>query len=443
MCDILKLCTRCYALYKCNPSKPSAHKCPSLYCKKCKAVLLPHTGHKCFIQVPKPYEPTDKYDFECRQDDGLHMPNYLYCLHMDGESWFWEGEECVKFFERYRRPSYTGYTFLVHNTKGYDSYLLMNYLVTNGINLHIIAQGSKLMCITDESFKMHYIDSLNVMPMKLSAMPSALGFEARKGYFPHFFNTVENQNYVSPYPETRYYGVQQMKSEERDKSIKKGIFNFREEMTFYCKNDVDILKEACIRYCTEVYAIGQIDPFQCTTIASLCMAMYRSKFMPKDTIAKIPPDNYADQQKSFSNASIQWLMYVSETENVFIQHALNYGELNPLRSIVGLGPTLQLFLTGPLSDWVRHHYSNAINGCLVVFSPEKAEKTIQLPSGSDRSRNKSKKKKKKKAYLMNSHTWYQVSDNGAVIVNKLAECVSAQRLSWTFAELFSDVIVIK
>ncbi|MGH0137982.1 UNVERIFIED_CONTAM: hypothetical protein FKN15_068920 [Acipenser sinensis] len=36
---------------------------------------------------------------------------------------------------------------------------------------------------------------------------------------------------------------------------------------------------------------------------------------------------------------------------------------------------------GPLSDWVRHHYSNAKNGFLVVFSPEKAHKTIQLPNG--------------------------------------------------------------
>ncbi|MGH0167676.1 UNVERIFIED_CONTAM: hypothetical protein FKN15_053058 [Acipenser sinensis] len=43
---------------------------------------------------------------------------------------------------------------------------------------------------------------------------------------------------------------------------------------------------------------------------------------------------------------------------------------------------------GPLSDWVRHHYSNAKNGFLVVFSPEKAEKTIQLPNGNDRSRDK-------------------------------------------------------
>ncbi|MGH0168435.1 UNVERIFIED_CONTAM: hypothetical protein FKN15_072183 [Acipenser sinensis] len=43
---------------------------------------------------------------------------------------------------------------------------------------------------------------------------------------------------------------------------------------------------------------------------------------------------------------------------------------------------------GPLSDWVRHHYSNAKNGFLVVFSPEKAEKTIQLPNGNDMSRDK-------------------------------------------------------
>ncbi|MGH0125003.1 UNVERIFIED_CONTAM: hypothetical protein FKN15_020649 [Acipenser sinensis] len=51
-------------------------------------------------------------------------------------------------------------------------------------------------------------------------------------------------------------------------------------------------------------------------------------------------------------------------------------------------------ITGPLSDWVRHHYSNAKNGFLVVFSPEKADKTIQLPNGSDRSRDKLEKKKK-------------------------------------------------
>ncbi|MGH0131912.1 UNVERIFIED_CONTAM: hypothetical protein FKN15_068455 [Acipenser sinensis] len=36
--------------------------------------------------------------------------------------------------------------------------------------------------------------------------------------------------------------------------------------------------------------------------------------------------------------------------------------INPLRSIVGPGPTLQLFLSGPLSDPVRHHYRNAENG---------------------------------------------------------------------------------
>ncbi|MGH0143554.1 UNVERIFIED_CONTAM: hypothetical protein FKN15_014655 [Acipenser sinensis] len=77
--------------------------------------------------------------------------------------------------------------------------------------------------------------------------------------------------------------------------------------------------------------------------------------------------------------------------------------------------TFTASLEGPLSDWVRHHYSNAKNGFLVVFSPEKAEKPIQLPNGNDRSRDKSeKKKKKKKAYLMNSHTCYQVSDNGSV-----------------------------
>ncbi|MGH0143919.1 UNVERIFIED_CONTAM: hypothetical protein FKN15_027023 [Acipenser sinensis] len=91
---------------------------------------------------------------------------------------------------------------------------------------------------------------------------------------------------------------------------------------------------------------------------------------------------------SFGNAKAMSMDYRHEDDAVILQY--------------GSGDDCP---PGPLSDWVRHHYSNAKNGFLVVFSPEKAEKTIQLLSGSDRSRDKSKKKKKK-AYLMNSHTWH-------------------------------------
>ena len=65
-----------------------------------------------------------------------------------------------------------------------------------------------------------------------------------------------------------------------------------------------------------------IDPFQCMTIASVCQAMYRSEFLPENTIGvcnKSPVDNY-------SIKSIKWLKYISQTQNINDRHACNSGE---------------------------------------------------------------------------------------------------------------------
>ncbi|MGH0134570.1 UNVERIFIED_CONTAM: hypothetical protein FKN15_031041 [Acipenser sinensis] len=49
------------------------------------------------------------------------------------------------------------------------------------------------------------------------------------------------------------------------------------------------------------------------------------------------------------------------------------------RSYVGPGPTFQFSLSGPMSDPVRHHQKDIKHRSLFVFSPEKAERTIQWP----------------------------------------------------------------
>ena len=50
------------------------------------------------------------------------------------------------------------------------------------------------------------IDSFNHLPMALYKLPGAFGLnELKKGYFPHFFNTIVNQNYVGPYTDKKYY----------------------------------------------------------------------------------------------------------------------------------------------------------------------------------------------------------------------------------------------
>ena len=81
--------------------------------------------------------------------------------------------------------------------KGYDGYFLLVYLIDQSMRPDkIIYNGSKIMYMTVErGLHIRVIDSLNFLPMKLSALPKAFGInELKKGWFPHHFNTQENQN---------------------------------------------------------------------------------------------------------------------------------------------------------------------------------------------------------------------------------------------------------
>jgi len=58
------------------------------------------------------------------------------------------------------------------------------------------------------------IDTLNFLPMPLSAFPKTFGItELKKGHFPHFFNTTENWNYEGPLPDLEFYGPEALKED--------------------------------------------------------------------------------------------------------------------------------------------------------------------------------------------------------------------------------------
>jgi hypothetical protein len=73
----------------------------------------------------------------------------------------------------------------------------------------VILNGTKILCL--EVCGVKFIDLYNFLPFTLAKMRAAFGLsELKKGYFPHFFNTAENQNYVGPYPDPHYYNPDDM-----------------------------------------------------------------------------------------------------------------------------------------------------------------------------------------------------------------------------------------
>ena len=87
-------------------------------------------------------------------------------------------------------------------------YFLLEYLIDQSVRPDkIIYNGSKIMYMTVErDLHIKVYDSLNFLPMKLSKLSETFGLtELKKGWFPHYFNTRDNQTYAGSYPEPRYY----------------------------------------------------------------------------------------------------------------------------------------------------------------------------------------------------------------------------------------------
>ena len=233
-----------------------------------------------------------------------------------------------------------GATVICHNFKGYDSYPILQYLHENAVLPEVITTGSKYMSINVPAGNIRMIDSLNFIPMPLAGMPGAFGEkEISKGYFPHMYNRDENQHAVLQHlPDIKYYAPDAMKPDARAKFLKwyddnkNNTFNFQEELLRYCRSDVDILRRCCLKFRTLFMGLTKqdghsgIDPFErCITIASACHLVYRTLFLEPSTVGIIPPHGYRPEAKQ-SIMAYQWLMYMSHTRGINIQHGRNYGE---------------------------------------------------------------------------------------------------------------------
>ena len=355
--------TVCEAVKKCPTCKKSMdvrrlnnHPCvDNKECSTCNAVLNPNNpNHKCYMQQEQPKEEPSYaqllfFDFECTQERGIHEVNLCVVYDEKGEAAVFRGKNTVKqFCEWLFTPQHQDSIVIAHNFQGYDSYPIIKCLHEHAVVCEAIYNGAKCITLKPKTKKSHqfglrikFIDSLNFIPMALAKFPKTFGQdELCRGYFPHFFNKDENQEYVGPIPCQDDYGVNHMKPEARERFMtwhqeqvdNNYVFDFRQEILKYCRSDVDILAECCKLY-REMFRKATdtgndetgLDPFDsATTIASYCMQVYCTKFLQKDTIALLP--QHQELKRKQSHEALQWLSYTADKEEIRMQHARNGGE---------------------------------------------------------------------------------------------------------------------
>lgn len=348
-----KVCGKVKKCDKCNAFKTYKHNCNGKWCKYCNDNV--DKLHKCYILreedkqgKSKPFNGFIFFDYEALHDANQnHIPNLVVvrkictkCLNEetcqdDCDDYIFNDNDsfCEWLFKQKH------FIAIAHNCKAYDGYFIMQYIIKNlkpnEPLPECVLSGSKLLTIQFCGIKI--IDSINFIPMALSKLPQTFGLtELKKGYFPHYFNILENQDYIGAYPDPSYYGVEYFQRKECDQfykwyeTTKDETFNLKQELLEYCKSDVDILAKASLIFrklfmnlTKKDSADSGVDPFQCAlTIASACHLVYRRNFMPKDSIALIPDFGYQHSESTSYKARI-WLKHISVTKDLNILHALN------------------------------------------------------------------------------------------------------------------------
>ena len=349
VCPKVLKCQGCNKIVSRKQYDTNFHKCGYGRCRNC-GIISDLRHHKCFMQynqqkggrcngcqkcnptikdVP-PCSYTEKYlffDYETEQDTGTHIPNCVCVQYFSGEKFDFETND--EFCEWLINERHYGYSCIAHYAKGFDTQFVLQYCVQNTLSPNVICNGTKIMYLEIKHLKLRIIDSYNFVAAPLASFPKTFGLtELRKGYFPHLFNTAANANYVGPIPDKQYYGYNRMKTDDRSAFIKwhnervaeNYTFNLKKERLSYCQSDVDLLRRGMMTFRKDFLDIANINPLQYITIASVCLAIYRSQFLPENSIAIIN-ETVKDE---YSKESIGWL---NSFENPNIKHALNGREV--------------------------------------------------------------------------------------------------------------------
>jgi hypothetical protein len=210
---------------------------------------------------------------------------------------------------------------IAHNMQGYDGIFLLENFINNllpsdpsngPVSIH---NGLKILCIRWKKIKI--IDSFSFLKMALSNFPKTFNITGeKKGFFPHTFNTLANQNYIGDYPPPEAYEPNLMMPKQKKEfdlwyeSVRNESFDFKKEFYAYCASDVRILSEGCLRYrfnsilSTSTDKRPGLDPFDSITIASYTNAVFRRDHLEKNTIAIIPKLGYNAAQKVSEKAML-------------------------------------------------------------------------------------------------------------------------------------------
>jgi hypothetical protein len=221
-----------------------------------------------------------------------------------------------------------------HNLSGFDGIFLLNHLLPFG-KVEPIIFNSKLIAIKVRLINgktITFKDSYLLLPASIRRLCITFKIEASKGLFPF---SLRNIFYKGLFPAYKYWtGISleqylDMKSEFNLLGIK---WSFKDEAIKYCQLDCKCLFDILIKYNDLIYQHFNINIHSVLTLPALAMKIYKSKFMPENTIYQLTPNIDRDIRQAYTGGAVDVYIPHNRLDNFFswIFETLYYYDVNSL-----------------------------------------------------------------------------------------------------------------
>ena len=230
-----------------------------------------------------------------------------------------------------------------HNLSGFDGIFLMKHLLSYG-KVEPILHNGKIMSIKLRLNRLGYLnktiifkDSMLLLPISLRDLCVSFNITVPKSYFPF---KLTNIFYIGIFPKFEYWtGITFEEYNNLLSQYTGKIWNFKEEAIKYCYLDCVCLHQILVQFNELIFNKFKLNINNSLTFPALAMRIYKSQFMPENTIYQILGSIERDIRESYTGGAV----------DVFIPHN-NSGEDGPVHiyDVNGLYPFIMSKLKMPV-----------------------------------------------------------------------------------------------
>jgi len=207
---------------------------------------------------------------------------------------------------------YDNYKVYIHNLSRFDGIFLLKILANLG-QIKPIIHNDRIISIAFNynSYDITFKDSKQLLIGSLRDLGKSFNVNVQKSIFPYDFVNENNLNYIGIIPDFKYFdGISSLDYNCYIENY--NIWNLREEAIKYCEIDCISLYQIIIKFNELIFEHFNINIHKYPTLSSLAFAIFRTNYIPENTIPQISGQIANDIRQGYTGGSVE--MYIPENK---------------------------------------------------------------------------------------------------------------------------------